>query len=123
MKILILEDNEERQRLFRENLKDHILIIVETSKLAIKNLINEKWDITFIDHDLGGKVYVPSGENTGYEVAKFLEENKKYIPKYVIIHSLNVVGANNIKQALPHAVHIPFAWTKENIKRLGLKND
>ncbi len=123
MKILILEDDKERQRLFRENLKDHVLTIVETSKLAIKNLTNERWDIAFLDHDLGGKVYVPSGENTGYEVAKFLEENEKYIPKYVIIHSLNVVGANNMEQALPQSVHIPFAWIKENIERLGLKND
>lgn len=50
------------------------------------------------DHDLGeGK--------TGYDVAKWLIDNS-YIGKFRI-HSMNPVGANNIRQLLKH-----YGWTE-----------
>ena len=50
------------------------------------------------DHDLGeGK--------TGYDIAKWLVENN-YIGKFRI-HSMNPVGANNIRQLLKH-----YGWTE-----------
>ena len=114
MKILILEDNLSRQEFFKVNLEKHNLTITDSSKVTIEKLSTEKWDILFLDHDLGGQVHVESGENTGYEVAKFLEQNKKFMPLNIIVHSLNVVGAKNIINALPNAFHIPFAWDKKN---------
>jgi len=120
MRILILEDNSERQEQFKKNLVGHNIEITDSSKIAIETLSNKKWDILFIDHDLGGKVFVPSEENTGYEVAKFLEEHKQFIPKNIIVHSLNPVGAKNIMNILPNAIHIPFAWTENNLKKMGL---
>jgi len=118
MNILILEDSTERQEQFNKNLAGHNVTITDSSKTAIQKLSNEKWDVLFLDHDLGGIVHVPSGENTGYEVAKFLEENKQFIPNYVIVHSVNTVGAKNIIDALPNAVHIPFVWTEQNMKKI-----
>ena len=123
MKILILEDDLTRQRLFKENLIKHDIFITDSSKVAIWKLTKEPWDILFLDHDLGGNVFVESGEDTGYEVAKFLEENKQYTPNTVIVHSLNVVGAQNIISALPEAIYIPFVWTKENLKKIELKEE
>ena len=120
MKILILEDDLVRQKEFKNNLSKHDITIVDSSKEAIKELKSNKWWILFLDHDLGGQVSVPSGENTGYEVAKFLEENKEYIPTYVIVHSLNPAGAKNILAALPKAIQIPFAWTKKELMKIGL---
>jgi len=120
MKILILEDNLERQEQFIKNLVNHNITIVDDSKLAIEKLINEKWDLLMLDHDLGGMVYVESGENTGYEVAKFLEENKQYMPINVIVHTLNPVGGQNMMECLPTALRIPFVWTKERLTKLGL---
>lgn len=114
MKILILEDDLARQEFFKVNLEKHNLTITDSSKVAIEKLSSEKWDILFLDHDLGGQVHVESGENTGYEVAKFLEENEKFMPPNIIVHSLNPVGAKNIINALPNAFHIPFAWDKKN---------
>lgn len=50
------------------------------------------------DHDLGeGK--------TGYDIAKWLVENN-YIGKFRI-HSMNPVGANNIRRLLKH-----YGWTE-----------
>ena len=112
MKILILEDNIERQKQFRKNLVGHNVEIIDSSKIAIEKFIGEKWDLLFLDHE--------SGENTGYEVAKFLEANNQFMPSNVIVHSLNTNGAQNILAALPSAIHIPFAWTFENLKKMGL---
>ena len=118
--ILILEDNWERQEQFSKNLVGHNLTITDSSKTAIAKLSNEKWDVLFLDHDLGGLVYVQSGENTGFEVAEFLKLNQKHMPQNIIVHSLNVPGSQNIIAALPNAVHIPFAWSQQNLKKLGL---
>jgi len=120
IKILILEDNLERQEQFKNNLIKHDVELADSAKDTINLLTNEKWDVLFIDHDLGGQVYVPSGENTGYEVAKFLEANKQHMPKNIIVHSLNSVGAKNILAALPNAIHIPFVWTEKKLKEIGL---
>ncbi len=112
-KILILEDDHERHEAFRLKFKDEDVLIVETAKEAIAHLKLEDFDILFLDHDLGGKVYVESGPGTGYEVACFLEENKGLKPKQIIIHSLNPVGAKKMNQAIicleiimAHPVHI-----------------
>ena len=120
MKILVLEDNLERQQQFRNNLIGHNVTITDSSKMAIEKLTNEKWEILFCDHDLGNQVNVTSGDNTGYEVAKCLENNKQHMPTNIIVHSLNTVGAKNIIAALPNAVHIPFVWTESGLRKIGL---
>jgi len=120
MKILILEDNLERQEQFRKNLVGHNIEITDSSKTAIEKLSSEKWGLLMLDHDLGGQVFVESGENTGFEVAQFLEKNKQHMPKNIIVHSLNVPGSQNIISVLPNAVHIPFVWTQQNLKKIGL---
>ena len=122
MKILILEDSQERIDSFKENLVDHQVIVTGSTKEAIIKLKTETWDVLFLDHDLHGESYIDSGENTGYEVAKFLEENKDRMPRYVIIHSLNPVGSNNMEAALPNAVKIPFAWTMAALNKIGLRS-
>lgn len=120
MKILILEDNLERQEQFRKNLVGHNIEITDSSKTAIEKLSSEKWQLLFLDHDLGNQVYVPSGENTGFEVAEFLKFNNQHMPQNIIVHSLNVPGSQNIIGVLPNAIHIPFAWSQQNLKKMGL---
>ena len=107
MKILILEDNEERHKKFLEALKSHEVVIVETSQEAIKYLKEEKWDVAFLDHDLGGQANVSSGPGTGYEVAVWLSENVDRMPTQVYIHSMNPVGSQKMKFALPDAIVSP----------------
>ena len=86
--ILVLEDNPQRHAIFRKNFADgNHLVIVETAKEAIALLDNERWDFLFLDHDLGGQIMVPSGPDTGYEVALWLEAHVNKNPDNIIIHS------------------------------------
>jgi len=113
MRILILEDSTDRVEQFKRNIgQRHMLSITSSSRQAIDLLKNNKWDLLCLDHDLGGRVFVPSGEDTGYEVATFLEINPEFMPTNIIVHSLNPVGAKNILSVLKGARQVPFAWTK-----------
>jgi len=115
MNILILEDDPTGTRIpaFKRKFVGHIATFVETTKDAIR-LLNEfpagYWDILFLDHDLGGEEMVESGPGTGYEVACWLEENPSKKPNRIYLHSLNPVGRQNMKRALPDAIEAPFAW-------------
>jgi len=119
-KILILEDDAIRQKEFRVNLVRHDICIVDSASDAIEKLVGQQWDVLMLDHDLGGKVGVPSGANTGYEVAKSLEMNTKYKPKLIVIHSMNVVGAELMRLALPEAIYMPCGWLQKNLELLGI---
>lgn len=111
MKILILEDSDERQRTFRGNLIGHSVEIHATATAVISRLQAEKWDWLFLDHDLGGKTMVPSGPGTGYEVACWLEQHPDRMPWQIVIHSFNNTGAARMKATLPQAHVIPGVWT------------
>ena len=113
----ILEDREERikifmellERRFGENYKIYTSDNVEKAKEIFAN--NYPFDTIFLDHDLDGRVYVDSKEkNTGYSFACWMEENyRKSINKQqIIIHSMNTVGADNIRNILQNAEIIPF---------------
>lgn len=89
----------------------HTAVIVETAKEAIDELGKNSWDIVFLDHDLGGSEMVASGPGTGYEVAKWLENNSDKQPPEIVIHSFNPEGARKMKAALPSAKVEPFMST------------
>jgi len=112
MRILILEDDPERQQCFQRNLVGHDVIITDKAKTAIQLLSDQEWGLLCLDHDLGGQVYVKSGEGTGYEVAVWLEEHPDRQPPQIILHSLNPAGRENMKRCLPGAIDLPFAWVK-----------
>ena len=114
MKIFIVEDDLTRIETFKEKF-EHIeeaeLFIATTAGKARRILEENKdvmWDMIFLDHDLGGRVYVESADpNTGYQVAKYIRDNK--IQYYnAITHSMNSMGAQNIMNVLENCNHIPF---------------
>jgi CheY-like chemotaxis protein len=113
MKIFVVEDNKERNGVFWNTLPKLFagchLVIAEDVKEAKEILSRDKdWDLILLDHDLGGRVYVKSeDDNTGYQVAKFMVESGVTY-KRVITHSMNPVGAENIKSVLEDCQHIPF---------------
>ena len=82
---------------------------VETAKIVF-NLVDPS--VVFLDHDLGGEIYVDSdNDNTGYQFAKWLVENDKKIDqRTIVIHSMNPVGAENIQNILNSANIIPFTY-------------
>jgi len=119
MKILFLDDDINRRRLFRESCKDHDLSEVETSDDAIKFLEKySPYDLVSLDHDLGGQVYVASDEKSGYHVALYISQmSKDKLPKKVIIHSYNFVGAKKMFDVLRDIVDVvyePFNMRKDN---------
>jgi len=110
VRILFLDDDPERHLHFQEKL-DGLgcdITAVTTSSEAIAALEAATFEVVFLDHDLGGQVYVPSGPGTGFEVAQRLvgTANKS---AQVIVHSVNEQGAREMLKVLgPAAVWVPF---------------
>jgi CheY-like chemotaxis protein len=115
MHILILEDNEFRATAFRRNLAGTHLTIVAECQEAIEQIQSRTWDVVFLDHDLGGEIFVPSGPGTGHEVAQWLQSHPSHMPKRTILHSMNFDGRKAMKQILPDAEEVPFAWELASI--------
>lgn len=127
IKILILEDNFERIEQFKERIfefkdKNNIQVlttITDSAKDCIILLKNNEYNLVFLDHDLGGEVYVDTdNKNTGSEVARFLaEKNSYYLNMHkktkFIIHSFNPSGVKNMLNLIKNSSYIPMIWTKE----------
>lgn len=116
-KFFILEDSEERIAFFKQSLGKRFggdcEIFISDNVEKAKALFADHWpyDTIFLDHDLDDRVYVDSKEqNTGYRFACWMEENYRNSinNKQIIIHSMNEVGAENIKAVLKEAEIIPF---------------
>ncbi len=104
MRILVLDDDDERHESFRRYLaRDNEVFHVFTVDGAITALIGEPvFDIAFLDHDLNDHHY--KSEQTGgygnvklngFDVASFIAKilAKEKRPKRVVVHSWNEDGA------------------------------
>jgi CheY-like chemotaxis protein len=101
--ILILDDSITRQQKFLDKLDWHNdVYFADNAQDAISLLEKYLFDWAYLDHDLGG--------DTGYDVALWLNQNQDRMPKNIVIHSLNPVGAKRMKGVLPQAQVIPCAW-------------
>lgn len=80
-----------------ENVPRDNIVIARSFEMGIKLLEAFRWDVLYLDHDLGG-------QKTGYDVIKWIEEelhtNMGYIvvPKQMICVSSNGPGIQRIKQ-------------------------
>lgn len=109
MKIFILEDNEQRMVKFRKELIGHIIDHAATIEEGTSLVVTNKYDMMFLDHDLGGKEMVDSfSGNTGYQLAEFIVSFTPNKETPCVIHSCNPAGSANIVRVLPHAVKLPF---------------
>lgn len=108
MKILILDDSQSRLTTFRRKLIGAVVTCVEHASDAIREIEeNEPFDYIFLDHDLDGKIYVPSGPGTGYEVAQWLKDHPDKMPGKVIIHTCNEKAWPLMMEELPDAILLP----------------
>jgi CheY-like chemotaxis protein len=98
MKILVLEDNPERIKYFRELLKVHDLFITKDIQIALDFLRLNECEIIFLDHDLG-QDYLTS-LNNGYELVKKIVELELQPYSQFYIHSMNPNGANRMVNLL-----------------------
>jgi CheY-like chemotaxis protein len=102
MKILILDDDKQRLKHFRQEMIGHEVVCVETPSEAIDALLTQKlFDVVSLDHDLYGKVYQPSDEKSGFAVCQFLRLfAETAIPNLIICHSYNADGVKNMMDEL-----------------------
>lgn len=108
MKILIVEDSHQRIHWFMHELEGHDVKVAMDAETGKALILKEKYDIIFLDHDLGDRAFVDSDDpNTGFQVAKVQLESIN-LDTETIVHSLNPVGAQNIKNLLPNCRCQPF---------------
>jgi len=104
--VLVLEDDFNRLRVFEKHLSkllDTKIYYFLDARDAI-DFINSNptiiIDEMYLDHDLGGEIFVDvNEENTGSYFVKFMKE-KNIKVKYVVIHSMNPAGVNNMRDIL-----------------------
>lgn len=127
MKIITLDDMEERARAFRKWFIGHEHTHVYTAKDAIEKMKNERFDLVMLDHDLAEEHYLIQSEGlsetwqpgmtkyspgTGMDVVDFMVKKESPMAKTVIVHSYNPVRAPEMFRKLDDAgfiVHrLPF---------------
>jgi CheY-like chemotaxis protein len=119
MRVLFLDDDEMRHETARKNLVGHDARHVRTVAEFQAALSLGPFDVVFLDHDLGGEAYVPSGPGTGYEAALLLASREER--PTVICHSYNRPGAIRIVGVLRShgfsAVWLPFGPTTGQLSK------
>lgn len=116
LRILIIEDTPDRQKILQNLFKDHAWVMVHTAERAIRLVEAYDFDLIALDFDL-------ATEKTGEDVARALAKSKNKNAK-VIIHSMNHPGALKITHFLPKADIIPISKitrNNETFKRLRLE--
>lgn len=101
LKILIVENTPERQKVLQNLFKDQAWILVNTAPRAIRLIKVYDFDMIALDYDL-------DGEEKGDKVAEFIKQSRNANAK-VIVHSMNVQGVEQIQQHLPDSTAIPFS--------------
>jgi len=109
-KIFILEDDPERIKWFVDNFSDWDLTITNSAQAAISVLEWVKFDVFFLDHDLGRKAYQPSDENSGMEVVIHALKFSSFTNKIVIVHSWNTVAAKSMVEKIKEAEGVSSAY-------------
>jgi CheY-like chemotaxis protein len=117
-RVLIVEDDETRCAWFRERLAGRRLDVTCDVQTAIRWLSERDYVAVLLDHDLAEEHYFsnePDDERTGYAVARWLADNPSaQRDAFIIIHSLNYVGASRMLEVLRaagrDAEHIPFHY-------------
>lgn len=127
-KIFILDDQEIRHELFKLKFEGHDITSAWTAKEAIDILSRYKFDYIFLDHDLGGKIYVASDVGTGYEVAKWISKHPELKGCQIVIHSFNPDGCTNMQSVLRAAgftevVIDPFPCDRVGVTRITDKRN
>lgn len=114
MKILFLDDSEERIETAVRHFRDEEVCITRTASGAIDLLGQEiDFDLVMLDHDLGGEAFVSSGrEDCGMEVVRWIVKNKPKIER-IVVHSWNSPAAEGmvgtLRMAGYHVAYKPFS--------------
>lgn len=135
LRILFLDDNKERHRVFQQRsigcLVDHVF----DADSALDKLRSEyrDYDIIFFDHDLDAELenQIVHGVKDGrYVIRQMIEENliEKHKDALFVIHSLNRVAAIEMGSMMDSCGIInyrivPFAWSKFSFEERKISFD
>lgn len=123
MKILILDDDNQRHEIFGKMLKGHEVTHARRYRDFFDSVSKERSDLVYLDYDLdiaspNPSVYRTAAGRTvafnGLDAARLLAAlPKKHRPSFVIVHSMNPVRSKDIVRVLdrakiPHS-KIPFS--------------
>jgi len=72
--------------------------IVRTYDEGIQALQENKWDIVWLDHDLG--CFKDGKEYTGYTILCWLEENPRFLPRSIRLITSNPVGRARMQMVI-----------------------
>ena len=122
MRIVSIEDDENRVRKFKSEFIGHDYVNYYDAKSGIEGLKGQI-SILLLDHDLGGMIMVDTADkNTGSEVVRYMQKNAVDVDN-IIVHSLNEPAAQSMVSNLKNAGYanvyrIPFfsidySFTKE----------
>lgn len=104
MRVLVLEDNDERIKWFREKLAAHHLDVGADVGWAAHMLRQHKYSAIFLDHDLDEVKHGGYNEaylrGTGAELARLMAVNQWNKDAAVVVHSCNPDGAARIHYIL-----------------------
>lgn len=118
MRILIFEDDHDRIDWFKEKFEGHELFITEHVDEATSWLINFRFDLIFLDHDIHGDM---GFKNSGSHLVINMTRNETIIDVNdnvpIYIHSLNLNGACRMEGILMFhgfwsVSRIPFTYLK-----------
>ncbi len=125
LKILFLDDMEERHVKARQKFIGHDLTAVYNAAAAITAMTQQRFDVVCLDHDLAPEHYqehltgrAVTLQGSGTEVADFMANTlpTDFRPGQVILHSLNGYARNRMETILvnaqyPQVEQRPFtAW-------------
>ena len=119
MRILFLDDNQDRHDVFRRCTIGIKRDFVYNAQDAISRLNDESvhYDVIFLDHDLNHETedQLNDDEEDGRYVARHLASLDHYKDTTVVIHSLNQAGRQAMLSILTEAgfsavIPMPFAW-------------
>lgn len=109
-RILFLDDNLARCRWAERQYPG--CRVTHTSEETIDALKAGRFDLVFLDHDLGGEVYVDSGRaDCGMEVVRWIVGDRPEIGR-LVVHSMNTPAGHAMTRSLREAGYaaryVPF---------------
>ena len=124
IKIFLLDDDHRRHRWFIKRFEGDELDIAENVEEAKTLLLEDAYDAIFLDHDLLPEHYgaeTNDDENTGYAIAKWLNENNSLQnAATIIVHTRNSDGGMRMVEVLREKArqveYVPFPLLDIKIK-------
>lgn len=101
LRVLIIEDVPDRQKVLTSLYRSHAWILVNTGHRAITLLSAYEFDLISLDYNL-------RGELTGADVAKAITSSRNKNAR-IVVHSQNPRGVEHILQFLPTAIPYPVS--------------